>query len=147
MKKRTGHIVFTLLILLAVLIAEGKSEYRKSVSQYGITWEFDKPALTGQFITGDWWVVGPVTVVKITPAPGPVGKDHSSFSINRWGDTSLKQDTAMRNGSAIVIRAGHTQSYDSRGEAFDPEGVVKLPLNLNPELSLISSISNTPAGR
>jgi|GEM_PF-337974 len=143
MIKRTGSVVFTLLFVLAVLMADGKTEYRKSVSQYGITWEFEKPVLTGQFITGDWWVVGPVTVVNLTPAPGPVRKDNSSISINRWGDTSLKQDTSMRNGSAIVLRAGYTQSYDSRGEAFDPEGAVKLPLYLKPDLSIISSISNT----
>jgi hypothetical protein len=48
----------------------------------------------------------------------------------------------MRNGSAIVLKAGHTQSYDSRGGAFDPSGAVKLPLRLDHGLSLISSISN-----
>jgi hypothetical protein len=33
-----------------------------SVSQYGITWTFEKPARVGQFVNGDWYVVGPVTV-------------------------------------------------------------------------------------
>lgn len=30
-----------------------------SVSQSGITWVFDKPHETGQFVNGDWWVAGP----------------------------------------------------------------------------------------
>ena len=30
-----------------------KIAFRKEISQYGITWFFDKPAKTGQFITGD----------------------------------------------------------------------------------------------
>jgi|ERR1035441_4028948 hypothetical protein len=40
---------------------------KDSVSQYGISWAFDKPARVGQFINGDWYVVGPVTIKAITP--------------------------------------------------------------------------------
>lgn len=118
-------------------------KHRKVISQYGITWEFDKPMLTGQFITGDWWVIGPVNVLRITPEPGSVSSDSSKIKINRWNDTSLKTDTTMRNGSAIVMKAGYRHSYDSRASAFDLEGCVKLPLKLEPNLTLISSISNT----
>src|ERR1019366_9945481 len=42
---------------------------KDSVSQYGITWTFEKPARVGQFINGDLYVVGPVAIVKIDPAP------------------------------------------------------------------------------
>jgi hypothetical protein len=38
-------------------------------SQHGITWTFDKPVPVGRFVNGDYYVVGPVTVVSITPAP------------------------------------------------------------------------------
>src|SRR5437763_284412 len=38
---------------------------KPSVSQYGITWTFDKPARVGQFVNGDWYVVGPVIVSDI----------------------------------------------------------------------------------
>jgi hypothetical protein len=118
-------------------------EYRREVSQYGITWTFDKPARTGQFITGDWWVEGPVTVVKITPAPGPVGAEKFDLKVNRWNDTSLKNDTAMRNGSMIVLKVGHRQGYDSRAAGYSEQETVKLPLAMKPGVSLISSISNT----
>ena len=134
--------LFGILFFLSFLLSADQPDFRKTISQYGITWEFEKPMLTGQFITGDWWVVGPAVIVKITPDPGPTRADNSVIKINRWGDTSLKQDTTMRNGSAVVIKAGNRQSYDSRAGAFDPEGSVKLPFTLETKLSLISSISN-----
>jgi hypothetical protein len=37
-----------------------------SVSQYGITWTFDRAYTCGQFVNGDWWVVGPVKITAIT---------------------------------------------------------------------------------
>lgn len=117
--------------------------FRKQVSQYGITWTFDKPAKTGQFITGDWWVQGPVTIVSISPRPGPVAGDNSAIRINHWNDTSLKKDTLMRNGSMIVLKAGQSQGYDSRSASFRQSDAIRLPLTLAPDHSLISSISNT----
>lgn len=115
---------------------------RTEISQYGITWTFDKPAKTGQFINGDWWVLGPITVIKITPMPGPARSEQLSIQINRWNDTSLKLDTTMRNGSMIVIKAGTTQGYDSRSGSFNKSCIINLPLKLEPLVSLISSISN-----
>ena len=40
---------------------------QRSVTQYGITWTFEEEASVGRFITGDYYVVGPVTVVAIDP--------------------------------------------------------------------------------
>lgn len=40
---------------------------KDSVSQYGITWKFDAPARVGQFVNGDWYVVGPAIVKEIDP--------------------------------------------------------------------------------
>lgn len=118
------------------------ADYRREISQYGITWTFDRPAKTGQFITGDWWVQGPVTIIQVTPAPGPVPQEKLELKVNRWNDTSLKADTTMRNGSMIVLEAGHRQSYDSRAAGFSDADVTRFPLELKPGLSLISSISN-----
>jgi hypothetical protein len=42
---------------------------KQSISQYGITWTFQKPARVGQFVNGDWYVVGPVTIEAIDPKP------------------------------------------------------------------------------
>ena len=147
-KKASIHISIFLLFLLMgcnktqQAYETADADYRTEVSQYGITWTFDKPAKTGQFITGDWWVQGPVTIVKITPAPGPVHYEKLDLKVNRWNDTSLKEDTTLRNGSMIVLKVGHKQSYDSRAAAFSEKDIIKLPLELSPNLSLISSISN-----
>ncbi len=144
--------IYIQFLLLAIAIgcnsqdvfakSDVKVKYRNEISQYGITWTFDKPAKTGQFITGDWWVVGPVRIVTITPSPGPVTNDDTFITRNHWGDTSLEIDTTMRNGSMIILRAGKTQGYDSRNASYNSTNSIKLPLDLIPNRSLISSISN-----
>ena len=40
-----------------------------SVSKDGITWTFSQPVPVGQFVNGDYYVVGPVTITAIDPAP------------------------------------------------------------------------------
>ena len=144
--------IYIQVLLLAIAIgcdsqdvfakSDVKVKYRDEISQYGITWTFDKPAKTGQFITGDWWVIGPVRIVTITPSPGPATNDNTFITRNHWGDTSLEIDTTMRNGSMIILRAGKTQGYDSRNASYDSTNSIKLPLDLIPNRSLISSISN-----
>lgn len=147
--KGRGIAVMLTLILLAVgcnksqqAYETSNADYRKEITQYGITWTFDKPVKAGQFITGDWWVLGPVTVVKVTPTPGPVAPEDMTLKKNRWNDTSLKADTAMRNGSMIVLSVGTRQGYDSRAAGYSEKESVKFPLSLAPNRSLISSISN-----
>lgn len=44
-------------------------EQRMSVSQYGITWTFATAVPVGQYINGDRYVVGPVTIMMIDPKP------------------------------------------------------------------------------
>ncbi len=43
-------------------------ERTKHVSQHGVTWKFDREVPVGKFVNGDYYVVGPVTVVEIDPA-------------------------------------------------------------------------------
>lgn len=117
-------------------------EYHTELHQYGITWTFDRPVKAGQFVTGDWWVEGPVRIVKITPEPGPVAGEAMEFKVNRWNDTSLKNDTSMRNGSMIVTKVGTTHGYDSRAAGYSGSESVKLPLELEAGVTLISSVSN-----
>ncbi|WP_394826813.1 hypothetical protein [Pendulispora albinea] len=97
----------------------GAPEMKASVSQFGITWTFDRPHLVGQFVNGDFWVVGPVTLRTVSPAP-----------------------SAGRNGSVVdpAIRKG--QGYDDRGLDYDPAPRATFPLTLSPVSSLVSSISH-----
>ncbi len=46
-----------------------------SISQYGITWTFRDTHLTGQFLNGDYWIVGPVEIIGISPIDARVGAD------------------------------------------------------------------------
>ena len=41
-----------------------------SVTKDGITWILDRPVSVGQFINGEYYVIGPVTVIAIDPPPG-----------------------------------------------------------------------------
>lgn len=90
---------------------------QSSVSQYGITWTFDAPHEVGQFVTGDWWVVGPVTIVAIDPAP--VAGRHGSM-LDPVGD----------------------QDYDSRGGSHVEGLRITLPLAVNGAHSVVSAISH-----
>ncbi|NLF30348.1 MAG: hypothetical protein GX591_05605 [Planctomycetes bacterium] len=133
------------LAVAAILLACGgaRAELRPSVSQYGITWTFDRPAECGRFITGDWRVVGPVTVTAVTPAPGPADPGQKvEAPRNQFGDAAHQDDGRMRNGMMIVGEITHRQGYDSRGQDYDAALSLSVPCRLEPGRSLISTISH-----
>jgi len=99
------------------------ADSKQSVSQYGITWTFSTPAEVGRYVTGDWWVVGPVTVASVDPAP--------------------RQD---RNGSVVNPPAGGAQGYDRRMAGFKPELRASFPLAMKPGHSLVSTASVEKTG-
>jgi hypothetical protein len=103
---------------VAILGGEAQPAKRQSISQYGIRWEFATPVEAGRFVTGDWWVVGPVTVATATPTP-----------------------TADRHGSVVNPVAGDGQGYDSRISHFDQTMRARFPLKLKPGDSLVSAVS------
>ena len=144
MKRLFIFSAWIILLSISVLLKAETEDvrYRKEISQYGITWTFDKPVKSGQFITGDWWVIGPVSIIKVDPEPGPVKTDKNKPELNRWGDTSMKIDTQMRNGSMIVYKAGYSQGYDSRNASYRRMDNINFPFVLEPNLSLVSTISN-----
>ena len=69
---------------------------KESVSQYGITWTFEKAARVGQFVNGDFYVVGPVTVTAIDPKP-LFGAEVPAEEL----DKGQKPQDALRNGSML----------------------------------------------
>jgi hypothetical protein len=112
------------------------------VSQYGITWKFDRDYPVGQFVNGDWWVLGPVTVVSVTPGPSPAPSDEvNDLGTNSWGDTGLQDNKERRNGSMVVMSLGPAQGYDTRGVTYDPSASITFPYPLPADRSLISSVS------
>jgi len=116
---------------------------KESVSQYGITWTFDKPARVGQFINGDWYVVGEVTVKMIDPKP--LWGNEVTDQIDKSGvKESRYPGKQCRNGSSLNPAAtGIKSGFDSRlaSDRYDPERVSLLPIAMKPGDVLVSTIS------
>lgn len=115
-----------------------------SLSQYGITWYFNRTLTPGvdygQFVNGDYWVVGTANIIYIDP--------HSTEINGRTKNGSmLNPDPGIGNEGYHEA----TQGYDSHAFGdnlyYAPELNVALdvtpsnPLILPPGSSLISSIS------
>jgi hypothetical protein len=112
---------------------------KENVSQYGITWTFEKPARVGQFINGDWYVAGPVTVVKIDPAPR-YGNEVADDELD--GREKVPVDQRCRNGSMLNLPARQEVAWDSGVmNYYRPEYRARLPVAMKPGDSLASSIS------
>ena len=133
-------------LLIAVLLAclarpLWGAVQQSRISQFGITWTFNKDYSVGQFANGDYWVVGPVTITGISPA-------------------SVESGGRVINGSMVnpSPKLGIRQGYDSamygrytRAGNFDPSLNVARPngrdlsesnpLILQPDCSLVSTVS------
>jgi len=84
-----------LLIIGASVFLSGLYAFADtSISQFGITWTFDKDYPAGQYANGDYWVVGPVEIIGISPA-------------------SVVQSGRTMNGSQLNPALGDIQGYDS----------------------------------
>jgi len=96
-----------------------------SISKDGVTWTFSQSVPVGQFVTGDYYVVGPVTITAIDPLP----------------TTSAPYE----NGSVLNLPAAFGKSgFDSRldNTSFFSSSVRSYPpINLKPGDALVSSIS------
>jgi hypothetical protein len=113
---------------------------RESVSQYGITWTFERPARVGQFINGDWYVVGPVTITTIDPRP-LYGSEIPRRQLDRM-DKERPEGQRVRNGFMLNPPARMKVAYDSGVRNwFDPSLIQKRPVTMKPGDSLVSTIS------
>jgi len=143
--------VFTLLkigVLSFLLSIPVQAEEATSVTQFGITWTFDKEYEVGQFVNGDYWVVGPVVIKSVSPAPGPAGDDEPIRKefvqtwIGQYGDTDLQDDSVMRNGSMVNPEWSQSQGYDSGTPTYDADLSISFPYRMKPNESIISTVSN-----
>jgi hypothetical protein len=113
---------------------------KADVSQYGITWTFEKPARVGQFLNGDWYVVGPVTITAVSSRP-LYGKEIPESELDHM-DKERPEDQRVRNGFMLNPPAQMKVSYDSGVRNwFDPTLIQKLPIAMKPGDSLVSTIS------
>lgn len=113
---------------------------KENVSQYGITWTFGKPARVGQFVNGDCYVVGPVTIKAISPKP-LYGEEIPEIELDHM-DLERPIAQRVRNGFMLNPPAAMKVSYDSGVRNwFDPALIQKLPLDMKPGDSLVATIS------
>jgi hypothetical protein len=111
-----------------------------SVTQYGITWTFAQPAHVGQFVNGDFYVVGPVTVVKIDPMPR-YGNQVASDELDS-NEENLPVARRARNGSMLNVPPLREVAWDSGiKNFFNPKWEAHLPVAMHPGDTLASSIS------
>ena len=95
------------------------------ISQFGITWHFDKPYTYGTYASGDYWVVGPVTLIGI--APEFDGTNHG-WEVNP------------------VVSGAHGFQSGCSGDGFDASLVPPLPYVADPSDGILSIIKTTPSG-
>ena len=94
-----------------------------SITKDGITWTFSQPVPVGQFVTGDYYVVGPVTITAIDPPPTtsspyengsvmnlPTANGKSGFDsrLNDGTDESWWFDASLRSYPPITLKPGDT---------------------------------------
>ncbi|MBN8549763.1 MAG: hypothetical protein J0M12_10655 [Deltaproteobacteria bacterium] len=95
--------------------------FATSLTQYGVTFTFSQSTRYGQFVNGDYWVLGPVTIVAISP-----------------------DFTGTRHGFEVNPASKVNQGFDSRAISFDAARVPLLPLQISTASSVVKSISVDP---
>lgn len=100
-----------------------------SVTKDGVTWTFSAPVPVGQFVNGDYYVVGPVTITAISPAP-----TRSSPYLN--GSVKNLPSANGKSGFDSRLNDGTDESW-----WFDATLRSYPPITLNPGDALVSSIS------
>lgn len=153
MKTSRIHMACVLLALVSSsssLATAIELPQKQSVSQYGITWTFDRPMPVGQFVNGDYYVVGPATVRMIDPKP--LWGDEVKELINKEGVQEKNYPgKCARNGSMLNPRCDskvpgryrEAAGFDSRipHGRYYPDLFSQLPIAMKPGDSLISTIS------
>jgi len=114
---------------VTITAAPPPSGMASSISKDGITWTFSQAVPVGQFVNGDYYVVGPVTITAIDPAP-------TTSSPYENGSVKNLPTANSKSGFDSRLNDGTDESW-----WFDPSVRVYPPISLNPGDSLVSSIS------
>jgi hypothetical protein len=103
-----------------------KNGIDNKISQYGITWFFDQSYSCGQFVNGDYYVIGPVKITNITPKEG----DHNGSMLN----PIPHQPQGFYHATSAEFRI---PAYDSSLNLAK-----RLPVTIQPGNSLYSVMKN-----
>lgn len=139
----SASLRWTLLTALSAGFSPGRAAEAlpSAVSQYGITWEFDRPTAVGQFVNGDFYVVGPVTITNISPRP-LVGAEVPEAEVSEAERKRIPSGQFIRHGSMLNPPARMQVAYDTGLKNYPrPELVAVPPIPMKPGDRLVSSIS------
>jgi len=159
-------LLATLLLVVALSIVSAQpsglrivasADRTTSLSRHGITWYFDSEVEYGRFANGDYWVIGPVTIVDIDPPSVDDGGwvrngsmlDPSPLDSQGWnsepsaGGWSANNNVGRPNGqnlsseNPLVIDAGHTLASS---KSTEPAG----SRHANELMSVLTVLSERP---
>ena len=116
--------IIIILLILLLIISTTTAATTSLISQYGITWTFDKEYEYGQFVNGDYWVIGPVTIVAIDPVSTNIdgrvmngsmldpnseqGFDSASGHYSAAKNVARPGGNDLSADNPLVIPAGHS---------------------------------------
>jgi len=96
-----------------------------SISKDGVTWTFSAPVLAGQFVTGDYWIVGPATVTAISPAPTNATPFLNGSVVNLPTSNGKSPfDSRLNDGTGRVMVVRRQLSLVSTGVAQPGDSLV-----------------------
>ncbi len=108
-------------VTLSVLGPPATAGTANSITKDGITWTFSQSVPVGQFVNGDYYVVGPVTITAVDPPPTtsppymngsvvnlPTANGKSGFDsrLNDGTDESWWFDATLRSYPPIALKPG-----------------------------------------
>lgn len=113
----------------------GRLYRSQSVRKNSIEWKFGEVAVIGQFVTTDYWVVGPATIQTISPASAQYRqvspKDGSVRDVTIHGSMINPRDLVPAPDDA-------PHGFDSRVFGYRSSLNVAAPISLQPDQSLVS---------
>ena len=139
---RALSLLMVPLAMLLVSTATLAQTMASSVSQHGITWYFDQEYQVGRYANGDWWVLGPVTITRITPESETITDPHTGE--DRPVNGSMLNPNGHVNGwdgYYIGIFVSYNQSLDVNPSRNGPLSVATGSI-----VSSISRISSNIGG-
>jgi len=113
--------VVLLCILLFTMLGSPYSQMLSSITQHGVTFQFDQAYQTGQYANGDYWVLGPVTITAISP-----------------------DFTGNRNGWEVNPKSFRQHGFDDRLPDFTPSLIPSLPYTSTSSLESIVKVISRP---
>ena len=140
-----------------------------SITKDGITWTFSEAVPVGQFVNGDYYVVGPVTVTAISPQPTtsspymngsvvdlPTANGKSGFDsrLNDGTDESWWFDATLRSYPPITLKPGDAlvssislSTIHSAPEVMRASDMSASPVASDSVLTVLSSAPSADAFR